>query len=134
MTHLRKMMLEELQRRHYSKATTERYIRFIERFAQHFHRSPDRFNPTDREGTSNRAKPVQYPKKMYVSDERMQSTAGSREEMRVPAAERLEPVRGLPSSRRRKLNQFSFSLGCGPLPDSIGIRSPVLVGWRVKNC
>ena len=33
MTHLRKMMLEELQRRHYSEATTRRYVRFIERFA-----------------------------------------------------------------------------------------------------
>ena len=45
MTHLRKMMLEELQRRHYSEATTRRYMRFIERFAQHFHRSPDRLGP-----------------------------------------------------------------------------------------
>ncbi len=45
MTHLRKMMLEELQRRHYSEATTQRYIRLIERFAQHFHRSPDRLGP-----------------------------------------------------------------------------------------
>ncbi len=45
MTHLRKIMLEELQRRHYSEATTRRYIRFIERFAQHFHRSPDRLGP-----------------------------------------------------------------------------------------
>ena len=45
MTHLRKMMLEELQRRHYSEATTQRYIRFIERFAQHFHCSPDRLGP-----------------------------------------------------------------------------------------
>jgi hypothetical protein len=44
-THLRKMMLEELQRRHYSEATTRRYIRFIERFAQHFHCSPDRLGP-----------------------------------------------------------------------------------------
>jgi integrase/recombinase XerD len=44
-THLRKMMLEELQRRHYSEATTQRYIRFIERFAQHFHRSPYRLGP-----------------------------------------------------------------------------------------
>jgi integrase/recombinase XerD len=44
-TYLRKMMLEELQRRHYSEATTRRYIRFIERFAQHFHRSPDRLGP-----------------------------------------------------------------------------------------
>jgi hypothetical protein len=35
-------MLEELQRRHYSEATKQRYIRFVERFAQHFHSSPDR--------------------------------------------------------------------------------------------
>src|SRR5260370_12108339 len=35
-------MLEELQRRHYSQATTQHYIRFVERFAQHFHCSPDR--------------------------------------------------------------------------------------------
>ena len=45
MTHLRKMMLEELQRRHYSESTTRRYIRFIERFAKHFHCSPDRLGP-----------------------------------------------------------------------------------------
>jgi integrase-like protein len=35
-THLRKIMLEELQRRHYSVAATQRYIRFVERFAQHY--------------------------------------------------------------------------------------------------
>ena len=45
MTQLRKMMLEELQRRHYSEATTQRYIRFIERFAQYFRCSPDRLGP-----------------------------------------------------------------------------------------
>src|SRR5579862_3033271 len=39
------MMLEELQRRHYSGSTTRRYIRFIERFAKHFHCSPDRLGP-----------------------------------------------------------------------------------------
>src|SRR5437899_11290278 len=38
-------MLEELQRRHYSEATTRHYIRFVERFAQHFHCSPDRLGP-----------------------------------------------------------------------------------------
>jgi integrase/recombinase XerD len=42
MTHLRKIMLEELQRRHYSEATTRYYIRAVERFAQPFHCSPDR--------------------------------------------------------------------------------------------
>jgi hypothetical protein len=41
-THLRTIVLEELQRRHYSEATPQRYIRSVERFAQHFHCSPDR--------------------------------------------------------------------------------------------
>ena len=45
MTHLRKMMLEELQRRHYSESTTRYYIRHVERFARYFHRSPDRLGP-----------------------------------------------------------------------------------------
>ena len=45
MTHLRKMMLEELQRRHYSEATTRYYIRKVEAFARHFRRRPDRLGP-----------------------------------------------------------------------------------------
>ena len=45
MTHLRKTMLEELQRRHCSEATTHYYIRHVERFARHFHCSPDRLGP-----------------------------------------------------------------------------------------
>ena len=45
MTHLRKIMLEELQRRHYSEATTRYYIRAVERFARHFQCSPDRLGP-----------------------------------------------------------------------------------------
>jgi integrase/recombinase XerD len=44
-THLRKMMLEELQRRHYSEATTRYYIRKVEAFARHFQCSPDRLGP-----------------------------------------------------------------------------------------
>ena len=42
MTHLRKMMLEELQRRNYSQHTTRHYIRTVEDFARHFNRPPDR--------------------------------------------------------------------------------------------
>ena len=45
MTRLRKMMLEELQRRNYSEDTTRHYIRTVEDFARHFHCSPDRLGP-----------------------------------------------------------------------------------------
>ncbi len=45
MTHLRKMMLEELQRRNYAQHTTRSYIRTVEDFARHFHCSPDRLGP-----------------------------------------------------------------------------------------
>lgn len=45
MTHLRKIMLEELQRRHYSEATTRYYVRAVEAFARHFQCSPDRLGP-----------------------------------------------------------------------------------------
>jgi integrase/recombinase XerD len=44
-THLRKMMLEELQRRNYSQHTTRYYIRTVEDFARRFHCRPDRLGP-----------------------------------------------------------------------------------------
>jgi integrase/recombinase XerD len=44
-THLRKIMLEELQRRNYSQHTTRYYIRTVEDFARHFNRPPDRLGP-----------------------------------------------------------------------------------------
>ena len=45
MTRLRKMMLEELQRRNYARHTTRSYIRTVEDFARHFNCSPDRLGP-----------------------------------------------------------------------------------------
>jgi integrase/recombinase XerD len=45
MTHLRSMMLEELQRRNYSENTIRSYIRTVEDFSRRFQRSPDRLGP-----------------------------------------------------------------------------------------
>jgi integrase/recombinase XerD len=44
-THLRKTMLEELQRRNFSEHTIRYYIRTVEDFARHFNRPPDRLGP-----------------------------------------------------------------------------------------
>ena len=45
MTHLRKMMLEELERRNYAQTTTRLYLQTIEDFARYFHRPPDQLGP-----------------------------------------------------------------------------------------
>lgn len=46
MTHLRRAMLEELQRRNYATTTIDCYLKAVERFARHFHRSPDQLTHT----------------------------------------------------------------------------------------
>ena len=46
MTLLRKRVLEELERRNYSKATACAYVGAIRRFAEFFHRSPERPVPS----------------------------------------------------------------------------------------
>jgi len=43
-THLRKIMLEELQRRNYAATTVEYYVRAVEGFAKHFGKPPDQLN------------------------------------------------------------------------------------------
>jgi integrase/recombinase XerD len=46
-THLRKMMLEELQRRNYSDRTANGYVRTVAAFAKHFGKPPDQLGPDD---------------------------------------------------------------------------------------
>ena len=45
MTQLRKMMLEELERRNYAQSTTRAYLRTIEDLARYFKRPPDQLAP-----------------------------------------------------------------------------------------
>ena len=45
MTHLRQIMLEELERRNYAPGTIRCYIRTVEHYSRHFHCSPDRLGP-----------------------------------------------------------------------------------------
>jgi site-specific recombinase XerD len=44
-THLRKIMLEELRRRNYSESTIHAYIRSVEHFSCYFHRPPNQLSP-----------------------------------------------------------------------------------------
>ncbi len=41
MTHLRKRLLEEIERRNYTQATAHAYVAAVRRFAEYFHRSPE---------------------------------------------------------------------------------------------
>lgn len=45
MTHLRKIMLEELERRNYAQTTIDCYIRTVEHFSRYFNCSPDQLGP-----------------------------------------------------------------------------------------
>lgn len=45
MTRLRKLMLDELERRNYAKGTADAYIHALKEFAAHYHRPPDQLGP-----------------------------------------------------------------------------------------
>ena len=45
MTHLRKQMLEELERRNYTESTTRAYLQAVGDLARYFHQSPEHLGP-----------------------------------------------------------------------------------------
>jgi integrase/recombinase XerD len=45
MTHLRKMMLEELERRNWAQTILDRYLRAMAEFSLLFHRPPNQLGP-----------------------------------------------------------------------------------------
>ena len=51
MTHLRKMMLEELERRNYAQSTIYSYLRAVAEFSLHFHPATDLGSGQERCGT-----------------------------------------------------------------------------------
>jgi hypothetical protein len=52
-THLRQLMLDELQRRNYCQSTSRSYIHAVEDFAKHFHGSPERLGPISESSWGN---------------------------------------------------------------------------------
>jgi integrase/recombinase XerD len=44
-THLKKLMLEELERRNYAVSTTRAYLRALDEYARYFNRPPDQLGP-----------------------------------------------------------------------------------------
>jgi integrase/recombinase XerD len=44
-THLRKLMIEELQRRNFAETTIRSYVHGVEHFSRYFHRRPDQLGP-----------------------------------------------------------------------------------------
>jgi hypothetical protein len=59
MTHLREMMLEELERCNYSQTTIDSFLRFVAEFSLHFPPS----EPLYDRGTSYSIKPIYSPTK-----------------------------------------------------------------------
>jgi integrase/recombinase XerD len=64
-THLRKLMLEELERRNYSQSTVRTYLMTIEDFARYFHQPPDALGPEHVREYDIGARPVRIDQSVF---------------------------------------------------------------------
>ena len=104
MTRLRKMMLEELQRRNYAQNTIRHYIRTVADFARRFNCSPDRLGP--RHLREYQAGVVPEGK---VIEHGHTTLGGTALLLRQDAQESLEHCRDPPSEARRSPANVSQS-------------------------
>ena len=133
MTHLRKMMLEELQRRNYAETTIDCYIRVVEDFSTTIPPSPDRLGPRhireyqaelfQKQKLANvhgSATPGSSPILLHQnSQEGMESGRDPLPENDAPLTDDLE------SGRRSEADRFgSHSLASHSADDSLRHRTP----------
>ncbi len=91
MTDLRKMMLEELERRNYAQTTIACYIQTIEDFARHFHCPPDQLTPEHiRTSAHPRVPSVFVPREKAGCIHRDATTCGSAVPLHADDQESLE--------------------------------------------
>ena len=103
MTQLRKMMLEELQRRNYSKTTTRSYLQIVRDFARHFNQRPEQLGPA--EIRSYQAYLLEERKLSRVRAGRIWESCASSPKGIVGAVRRL--VRGRDHGLRRGAERWS---------------------------
>ncbi len=136
MTHLRKMMLEELQRRNYAETTIDCYIRAVEDFSRRFHLPPDRLGP--RHIREYQAELFQKQKLATIggssillhqnSQEGLESGRHSLPENGASLTDDLE------SGRSRATNRFgSHSLASHSADDSLCHRTPTCRTRALKS-
>lgn len=65
MTHLRQLMIEELQRRNFAETTIRSYVHRVEHFSRYFHRSPDQLGPVSNDCCLPRDCPYPQSRKKF---------------------------------------------------------------------
>jgi hypothetical protein len=93
-THLRRIMLEELERRNYAPGTIRCYIRTVEHYAQHFRCPPDRLGPSTSAGIRR------FISQVEAGAEHSRAAAGSSAFLLHPGAEQSCSVAETPYPKK----------------------------------